>query len=114
MGIFVAYIFFTMTGLLLMKFSQEGIVFALENGSFNLHINITMIFALVMYGISFLLWTSLVVNNDLGFILPFSTAIVNVLSVTAGILLFDESMTPLKALGIALAVCGVVIMNLKS
>lgn len=113
MGIFIAYIFFTMSGLLLMKFSREGIVFALENGSFNLHINVTMLVALCMYGVSFLLWTSLVVNNDLGFILPFSTAIVNVLSVTAGILLFQESLTPMKALGIALAICGVVIMNLK-
>lgn len=110
---FVAYIICTIGGLILMKYSKEGIVFSLQNGSFDLHINVTMFFALILYGISFLLWTGIVTKNDLSFILPFSTAIVNVLSVTAGILLFSESFSVTKALGIALAIVGVVIMNIK-
>lgn len=113
MATFVAYIVCTITGLILMKFSREGILINLEDGSFNLHINVTMFLALIMYGASFLLWTGIVTKNDLSFIMPFSTAIVNVLSVTAGVLLFSENLSLMKTFGIILAIAGVVIMTMK-
>jgi uncharacterized membrane protein len=54
-----------------------------------------------------------VVKNDLSFIVPFSSAIVNVLSVILGVLIFREYLNTYKIIGIAMAIIGVVLMNYK-
>jgi len=110
---FIAYIFFTVFGLLLMKLSGQPIKFGINEGSFFLNISTKMLFALLSYGISFILWTGIVVKNDLSFIVPFSSAIVNLLSVALGVLMFHEYLNTYKIIGIAMAIIGVVFMNYK-
>ena len=110
---FIAYIFFTVFGLLLMKLSGQPIKFGINEGSFFLNISTKMLFALLSYGISFILWTGIVVKNDLSFIVPFSSAIVNLLSVALGVLMFHEYLNTYKIIGIAMAIIGVVLMNYK-
>lgn len=110
---FVAYIFFTVGGLFLMKLSGQPISFALQNGTFHLDINGKMILALVMYASSFLIWTGIVAKNDLSFIVPFSSAIVNTLSILLGILIFQEDLNMHKIIGGVLAISGVMLMNYK-
>lgn len=113
MGNFVAYIFFTVGGLFLMKLSGQPIGFALQNGTFHLDISGKMILALVMYASSFLIWTGIVAKSDLSFIVPFSSAIVSTLSVLLGILIFQEDLNMYKIIGIFLAISGVMLMNYK-
>lgn len=110
---FTAYIFFTVFGLFLMKESGQPIKFGINEGAFFLNISIKMIFALFFYAISFLLWTGIVVKHDLSFIVPFSSAIVNVISVTIGVLIFHEYLNPYKIIGIIMAITGVILMNYK-
>jgi len=110
---FIAYIFFTVFGLFLMKLSGQPIEFGINEGAFFFNISTKMLLALLFYGGSFLLWTGIVVKNDLSFIVPFSSAIVNVLSVIIGVLIFHEHINTHKAIGIAMAIIGVILMNYK-
>lgn len=108
---FIAYILFTVMGLFLMKLSGEPIKIGINEGLFFLNITIKMTLALLFYAASFFLWTGIVSKNDLSYIVPFSSAIVNVLSVTIGILIFQESISIYKITGIILAILGVAMMN---
>ena len=110
---FTSYIFFTVFGLFLMKMSGQPIEFGIKEGAFFFNINMKMLMALLFYAVSFLLWTGIVVKNDLSFIVPFSSAIVNLLSVLIGVLIFQEQLNAYKAIGIAMAIIGVILMNYK-
>lgn len=110
---FIAYIFFTVFGLFLMKLSGQPIKFGINEGYLFFNISVKMFLALCFYAISFLLWTGIVVKNDLSFIVPFSSAIVNILSVFIGVLIFHENLNTYKAIGIIMAIIGVILMNYK-
>lgn len=96
-----------------MKLSGQPIGFILQNGTFHLDINWKMALALVMYITSFLIWTGIVARNELSFAVPFSSAIVNILSIILGILIFQEDLNMFKVIGIVLAMSGVMLMNYK-
>lgn len=110
---FIAYIFLTMAGLFMMKLSEQPIKFGINEGNFFLNISMKMILALLFYLFSFILWTGIVVKNDLSYIVPFSSAIVNVFSVIIGIFIFHEPLNIYKGMGIVLAIIGVILMNYK-
>ncbi|MGD9567215.1 MAG: hypothetical protein AB7V48_02655 [Sedimentibacter sp.] len=80
---------------------------------FFFNISFKMAMALIFYATSFLLWTGIVVKNVLSYIVPFSSAIVNVLSVALGIIIFQESVNVYKVIGITMTILGVVLMNYK-
>lgn len=108
---FILYIIFTVIGLYFMKLSGEPIKFVINEGLFYFNISIKMILALIFYATSFLLWTGIIAKNDLSFIVPFSSALVNVISVGLGLLIFHESINMYKIIGIIMAIFGVVLMN---
>lgn len=110
---FIAYIFFTVFGLCMMKLSGQPMKFGVNEGTIFFNISTKMFIALLLYAISFILWTGIVVENDLSFIVPFSSAIVNVLSVILGVLIFHEYLNTYKLIGIAMAIIGVILMNFK-
>ncbi len=95
-----------------MKYSGSPIAISLTRGTFGFNIDLIMVLALCFYGASFFLWTGIVAKNDLSFIVPFSTAIVNVISVGAGIMFFKEGISIHKLAGICLAVGGVYLINM--
>lgn len=113
MKAYVAYIFFTISGLILMKLGGTQISIAFRDGIFNMSLGIKLILALMMYGISFLFWTGIVAKNDLGYIVPLTSAITNIITVVVGILIFSESISFSKVIGIILATLGVILMNIK-
>ena len=96
-----------------MKLSGQPIEFGIKEGAFFFNISTKTMLALLFYGVSFLLWIGIVVKNDLSFIVPFSSALVNVLSVLMGVLIFHEHLNTYKAIGIAMAIIGVILMNYK-
>ena len=78
-----------------------------------LSIGFKLLFAFIVYGISFLLWSAIVARNDLTYIVPISSAIVNIATVIIGILIFREHLTLVQIVGIGITVLGVVLMNWK-
>lgn len=113
MKTYLAYIFFTISGLILMKLGGGQINIAFKDGIFNLSLGVKLIAAFIMYGTSFLLWTSIVAKNDLGYIVPLTSAITNIITVIIGIYIFSESISVYKIIGIVLATFGVILMNVK-
>ncbi len=111
MANFTAYILLTVMGLLMMKLSGQPIEYGLNEGFFFFNISSKMLLALIFYASSFLLWTGIVAKNDLSFIVPFSSAIVNLISVCFGIMIFHESINLYKIIGIVMAMLGVILMN---
>ena len=97
----------------MMKLSGQPMKLGISDGTFFFNVGTKMFIALLLYLISFILWTSIVAENDLSFIVPFSSAIVNVLSVILGVLIFHEHLNAYKLIGIAMAIIGVILMNYK-
>lgn len=96
-----------------MKLSGEPMKFGINEGAFFFNISIKMLLALLFYITSFVLWTGIVVRNDMSYIVPFSSAIVNVISVVLGVFVFHEYINIYKVVGIAMAVAGLILMNYK-
>jgi len=108
------YVLTTSTALIILKWgSKAGALVHYVNDKVHLNINTYTISGVTLYGISFLIYTFLISKYDLGYIIPLTTALVYVLIFTASFLLFKESFTFLKILGIILILGGLVLLNLK-
>lgn len=113
MKTYLAYIFFTISGLILMKLGGNHMNIAFKEGIFNINLGIKIIIAFIMYAISFLLWTNIIANNDLGYIVPVTSAIINIITLIVGIYIFSENISMYKIIGMILATLGVLLMNIK-
>jgi drug/metabolite transporter (DMT)-like permease len=100
-------------GLIFLKLGgQTGAPFSITDGKLHLNITVFLMIGLVFYVLSFLLYTYLIAKNDLGYIIPVSTALVYVFIFLASFLLFKEAFTALKIVGICLIFGGLVVLNL--
>ena len=113
MKTYIAYIFFTMSGLILMKLGGGQLDLGVNDGKFEFTIGFKLLVAFLMYGVSFLIWSGIVAKSNLTYIVPLSSAIINVLSVIVGIMIFNESLSIKQIAGIIVASIGIVLMNLK-
>lgn len=77
------------------------------------NINALTISGVILYGISFMLYTYLIAKFDLGYIIPLVTAFVYILIFTASYFIFKETFTVLKISGIACIVAGLILLNIK-
>jgi small multidrug resistance pump len=109
----IIYILSTSSGLILLKLgSSSGAPFSIVDHALKLNLNPLNVLGILLYGISFLLYTYLLSKFDIGFIVPLTTAVVYVIIMTASFLLFKEVFTPLKVVAITLIVIGVILLNL--
>lgn len=113
MQIFIMYLFFTISGLILMKIGGNDLSLNINSGKFQLSIGFVLIVAFFMYGVSFLIWSRIVAKNDLTYIMPISSAIINILSIISGILIFKESLSIVQIIGIIVTVIGIILINIK-
>lgn len=113
MKMFVIYIIFTIGGLILMKLGGGQLSFGFKDGMIKGTIGVKLLLAFIMYGISFIVWSSIVAKNDLTYIMPIASAIVNILSVIVGVLIFKEVLSTTQVLGIIIATIGIIMMNIK-
>lgn len=112
--ILILYVLSTTLGLVFLKLgSHTGAPISFVDGRLQLNLGILAISGFILYGISFLLYTYLIAKNDLGYIIPVSTALVYVGIFIASFLLFKEVFTAIKIVGILLIIGGVVLLNLK-
>ena len=113
--ILLLYVLSTSAALVLLKLaSEDGAPVNLVDGKFTFNINILTVIGVGLFGVSFILYTSLISNNDLGYIVPLTTALVYVLIFTASYFIFQESFTLLKVLAIALIVTGIALLSFNS
>lgn len=112
--ILVIYALMSTAGLVLLKLgSADGAPFEFINGKLHFNLTAAVIFGVLLYGFSFILYTYLVSKNDLAYIVPVSTAIVYVGIFFASFFIFKEAFTAFKIVGIFLILGGVILLNLN-
>ena len=94
--------------------SQQALSLEISKTTFSLQMGWLSILGMVLYVGSFLLYLGLVSKNQLGYIMPVTTAIVHILTFAVSLLVFKESYTLPQLLGFALIFIGVMLMNLKA
>ena len=112
--LFIAvYILLTTGGLVLMKLGNNAGTIAMQNSTVNFSVNIVSLLGLIIYIISFLMFTKIITSYDLSYIYPIVTGIVQILSLVAAFLIFKEHITWLGIIGIVLVIGGIVVMNIN-
>jgi drug/metabolite transporter (DMT)-like permease len=106
------YVLTTSAGLIVIKLSTSGgFPVAYVNDKIQLNFNLLSILGVFLYGLSFILYFYLISKFDLGYIIPLTTALVYILIFIASFLIFHESFTIAKIVGISLIVAGLIFLN---
>lgn len=112
--IIALYVVATSSALILLKFgTKTGAPVTFLNNKPQFNLNLLVASGVMLYGLSFLVYTYLVSKYDLGYIIPLTTAFVYLIIFTASYFIFKEIFTATKVLGITLIVVGLVFLNLK-
>lgn len=108
------YVAATSLGLIFVKLgTDDGMPIKFVDGRLHFSFNLFAVSGIVLYGLSFLLYVYLISKNDLGYIIPLTTALVYVAIFIASYLVFHEVFTITKVLGIALILTGLLFLNLQ-
>lgn len=110
--IILLYVATTSLGLILLKLSTStGLPVSYIDNKISFNLNLLSVSGVLLYGISFLVYFYLISKFDLGYIIPLTTALVYVVIFVASFLIFKESFTALKILGIGLILVGLFFLN---
>ncbi len=113
--IITMYILTTSAALVILKMGAKlGAPISINNGRFSFNINFAVILGVLLYGISFIIYTYLISSYDLGYIIPLTTAFVYVIIFVASYFIFNEVFTIMKVTAILLIIFGVILLNLSS
>jgi len=93
--------------------SATGAPFSIIDGKPHFNLGLYVIAGIILYGVSFIIYTYLISKNDLGYIIPVSTALVYVGIFLASYFIFKESFTALKITAISMIVLGVILLSLN-
>ena len=112
--IIALYVIATSLGLIVLKLaSKHGAPVGFTDSRLQFNINLYTVLGIFLYGLSFLLYMYLISKNDLGYIIPLTTAFVYIVIFFASFIIFKEVFTATKIAGIALIVMGLILLNLK-
>lgn len=110
----ILYVLTTSLGLILLKLgSNHGAVIEIISHKPAFNLTCANVLGIVMYGISFILYTYLISKNDLGYIIPITTALVYIIIFLASFIIFKESFTLMKVTAIFMILLGVILLKLK-
>jgi drug/metabolite transporter (DMT)-like permease len=108
------YVAATSLGLIFVKLgTADGMPIKFIDSKISFNLNFYAIAGILLYGASFLLYVYLISKNDLGYIIPLTTALVYIVIFVASYLIFHEVFTITKIIGIALIVAGLIFLNLQ-
>ena len=107
----ILYLLFTVGGLVFIKLGSEGVSVSLKAAQINMTLNLYIILGLIFYVISFLLWTVLLKGNKLSYIVPLTTGLSQVLILISSAMVFNERITAVKIIAVAIIIFGVILLN---
>ncbi len=111
----IIYVVFTSLALIVLRLgSKDGAPASVVDGKLSLNINAQTVVGIILYAVSFVIYTYLISKFDLGYIVPITTALVYIIIFTASYFIFKETFTTIKVLGILLIVGGIILLNLGS
>ncbi|MFA5004394.1 MAG: hypothetical protein WC498_03930 [Candidatus Saccharimonadales bacterium] len=110
--ILLLYALTTSVGLVILKLgAKAGAPIHYLDNKLQFNVNFYTVIGFALYGISFFLYIYLISKFDLGYIIPLATALVYILIFFASFIVFKESFTTIKILGIILILGGVLLLN---
>lgn len=110
----VAYIILTIIGLVLMKLGGNTGTIAISGFDFNFSMSFISLLGFILYILSFLLFTNIVVKFNLSYIMPITSGLIQVLTLISGFFIFKENISVNGIIGAGLVISGIVVMNIKS
>lgn len=109
------YVALTSTGLIVLKLgSSANAIIEIIDGRLSFNINWLNVIGVILYALSFVLYLYIIAKNDLGYIVPLTTAIVYIIIFVASFVIFKETFTAIKIAGICLIAIGVILLNIKN
>jgi len=103
----------TSLGLIFVKLgTSDGLPIKYIAGKIHVSLNFFVVAGILLYAMSFLLYIYLISKNDLGFIIPLTTALVYVVVFIGSFFIFHETFTMIKVFSIGLIITGVILLNL--
>ena len=113
MLIIIIYIISTISGLILMKMGGKNLNFTLNSTSLNFSIEIVSLLGLIFYLVSFLLWMIILSKSEikLSVLFPVVTAIIQIIVIISGVLVFKEKISVSQIFGIILTIIGIVLIT---
>lgn len=110
--ILALYVLATSLGLILLKLGTvDGAPLKFSEGALQFNFRAASIAGIGLYGISFLLYISLISQYNLGYIVPLTTAFVYVVVFVASVVIFKETFTIAQIMGIVFILCGLFLLN---
>lgn len=111
MVIYLFYLVLTVLGLILVKLDKNEMLIQFQFGTLNISIGLLTIIGMVCYVGSFLIFMGIIQRNALSFIYPILNGTVTILTFIAGIIIFGESLSYQKVLGLLIIVAGIFLIN---
>lgn len=109
----MVYIFFTVGGLVFIKLGSDNFSLILKTSKISFTCSPYLMLGLSFYLVSFVMWTIIVKGNKLSVIYPLTTGLVQILIFIFAVIIFHEKVEPLKLIGTAIIILGVVLLNIK-
>lgn len=109
--LFICYVLLASSGLVLFKLGSSNTNLSLNIFSITINYSVKMLFGLLCYGCSFIIWMLIVSKMNLTIAMPLSVAIVNTLVVVGSTLVLKEKITLTQGIGIFIVILGVCIMT---
>ena len=111
--LFIIYVALSASGLFFMKVGSGGTSFELAKNILKLDVSLTLLFGMLCYLVSFLLFIFIISKNDISYIFPISAGVLNIVTFVLGAAVLREQISGFSVAGLVLIVAGVVFMNLK-
>lgn len=105
--LFILYVFLSSSGLILFKLGVNNANIHFNLFGLSIGLSLQMIFGIICYGLSFLLWLYLISKLNLTFAMPLSVALVNTLVLIGSCLFLNEKITLMQGIGIFIIILGV-------
>ena len=109
----IVYFILTVSGVILMKLGASSPLSIGFKDGFSFSIGFLSFLGYTLYIFSFFLWTRIVLKFDLSYIVPICTGIVQILTITAAIIILKEQFRVTSIFGAILIIAGIVLLNIK-
>ena len=112
--IFVLYIFFSCTGMLLIKMGAENFHVGMTDLRITAGFDIFFCIGAVFYIISFMLWVLLFQRLNLSYIAPLATGVSNIVILALAVFFLREKLNLYQYIGVGTIILGVFLLNMKN
>ena len=99
--------------MILIKLGGNSAQFDFSFQKIKLEMGLVTILGFVCYLTSFVLWIAILKRFDLNWIVPLTTGIVQILTLISAVLIFKETLSFFRVIGVVVIVIGLILLNVQ-